>query len=310
MADIIITEFMDEAAVERLSACHETIYDPALADQPDRLAELAGQARVLIVRNRTQVRGALLEAGRKLECVGRLGVGLDNIDVAACKARGIEVFPATGANDLSVAEYVMTMALMLLRGAYGASAAVAGGQWPRQKLIGREVSGRVMGLIGYGAIAREVARRAAAFGMQAVAFDPYLDAGDPRWAGAENVSLAELLRRADVVSLHVPLTETTRHMIGAAEIASMKEGAILVNAARGGVVDEAALAEALKAGRIGGAALDVFETEPLDAESGARFAGLDNLILTPHIAGVTEESNIRVSDLIADTVLKFLDGKS
>ncbi|MBA5776282.1 hydroxyacid dehydrogenase [Stappia sp. F7233] len=310
MADIIITEFMDEAAVERLSARHATVYDPALVDQPDRLAELVEQARVLIVRNRTQVRGALLEAGKKLECVGRLGVGLDNIDLAACKARGIEVFPATGANDLSVAEYVMTMALMLLRGAYGASAAVAGGQWPRQKLIGREVSGRVMGLVGYGAIAREVARRAAAFGMQVVAFDPYLPADDPRWAGAELVTLTELLQRADVVSLHVPLTETTRHMIGTAEIASMKEGAILVNAARGGVVDEAALAEALRAGRLGGAALDVFETEPLDAESGARFAGLDNLVLTPHIAGVTEESNIRVSDLIADTVLKFLDGKS
>jgi (S)-sulfolactate dehydrogenase len=310
MTDVIITEFMDEAAVERLKARYSTHYDPALVDKSDDLMKMLPQARALIVRNRTQVRGPLLAAAGGLQCVGRLGVGLDNIDVKACEGRGIAVYPATGANDLSVAEYVMTAALVLLRGAYGASDKVAAGSWPRQALIGREVSGRVMGLVGYGAIAREVARRASAFGMEVFAYDPYLPGDDPRWLGAHNVSLDGLLSEADVVSLHVPLTDDTRHMIDAAAIGGMKKGAVLINAARGGVVDEAALAAALKAGQLGGAALDVFEVEPLTADAGDKFSGLDNLILTPHIAGVTEESNIRVSHLIAETVLRHLDGQS
>ncbi|MCT9000122.1 NAD(P)-dependent oxidoreductase [Chelativorans intermedius] len=308
MADVIITEFMDEAAVERIRARYETIYDPKLVDAGQELLKRLPQARALIVRNRTAVRGELLAAAGRLECVGRLGVGLDNIDVDACRARGIAVYPATGANDLSVAEYVMTAALLLLRGAYGATAVVAAGEWPRQRLIGREVSGRVMGLVGYGAIAREVARRAAAFGMEVMAFDPFLPAGDARWAGARSVAFDELLEASHVISLHVPLSEGTRHMIDAGAISKMRRDAILINAARGGVVDEQALAAALRAGRLGGAALDVFEVEPLTADAGAAFSGIDNLILTPHIAGVTEESNVRVSNLIAETVLHHLDG--
>lgn len=306
MPDIIITEFMDEAAVARLKARHDTVYDPGLVDRPDELLGLMPAARALIVRNRTQVRGVLLEAAPRLRCVGRLGVGLDNIDVAACRANGIAVYPATGANDLSVAEYVVTATLILLRGAWLSSAAVAAGEWPRQALIGREMAGRTMGLIGFGAIAREVAWRANALGMSIVAYDPLLDVGHPAWQMARNVSLDGVLDLADVVSLHVPLTDQTRHMIGASQLAAMKPGAILINASRGGVVDEAALGDALRAGRLGGAALDVFETEPFNAAAGAKFAGLSNLLLTPHIAGVTEESNVRVSDLIADTVLEHL----
>lgn len=307
MPSIVIAEFMDAAAVERIKTRHATIYDPELVDRPDELRGLVAGARALIVRNRTQVRGALLEGAPRLRCVGRLGVGLDNIDVAACKANGIAVFPATGANDLAVAEYVLANAMNLLRGAYGATADVAAGNWPRQKLIGRELAGRVIGLVGFGAIAREVAWRAQALGMSVVAYDPLLDAAHPAWQLARNVSLDGVLTSADVVSLHVPLTERTRHMIGANELAVMKSGAVLINAARGGVVDEAALAEALRAGRMGGAALDVFETEPMTVESGAKFAGIANLILTPHIAGVTEESNVRVSDMIADLVLAHLE---
>ncbi len=290
MPEIVIAEFMDEAAVERMRRRHDTLYDATLVDRPDALAAALAEARVLVVRNRTQARGALLAAAPRLEMVGRLGVGLDNIDLAACAARAIAVVPATGANDLSVAEYVITTAMTLLRGAYAASGDVAAGAWPRQTLIGRELSGRTIGLIGYGAIAREVAARARALGMAVVAHDP-------------------LLATVDVVSLHVPLTATTRHMIGATELARMKDDAILVNAARGGVVDEAALATALRAGRIGGAALDVFEVEPLTAEAGKKFVGLPNLILTPHIAGVTVESNIRVSGVIADAVLAHLEAR-
>lgn len=307
MPDIIISEFMDEAAVARLKTRFDTLYDPALVDRQEELAEAVAGARVLIVRNRTQVRGALLEAAGKLSCVGRLGVGLDNIDVDACAACNIAVYPATGANDLSVAEYVVTAILMLLRGAWLSSASVAAGEWPRQKLIGREMAGKTVGLIGFGAIAREVAWRANAMGMQAVAFDPFLDAADPAWQLARNVSLDGLLESADAVSLHVPLTDGTRHMIGAAQLAQMKRGAVLINAARGGVIDENALAQALRAGELGGAALDVFENEPLNAEDGAKFAGLPNLLLTPHIAGVTDESNVRVSELIADTVIAHLE---
>lgn len=307
MPNVIITEFMDEAAVARLKARHETLYDPALVNRPDDLVLLLADARALIVRNRTQVRGEVFEAAAKLACVGRLGVGLDNIDLEGCRARNIAVFPATGANDLSVAEYVTTAALTLLRGAWMATAAVAAGEWPRQRLIGRELAGKTMGLVGFGAIAREVAWRANALGMSIIAYDPLLDASHPAWQLARNVALDGLLEISDVVSLHVPLTETTRHMIGAAQLSAMKRDAILINAARGGVIDEAALAVTLREGRLGGAALDVFEREPLSAGDGAKFAGLPNILLTPHVAGVTVESNVRVSELIADRVITHLE---
>ncbi|MEM5492712.1 hydroxyacid dehydrogenase [Hoeflea sp. AS16] len=310
MADIVITEFMDEAAVGRLVQAHDTLYDPKLVDDPAALHEHLASARALIVRNRTQVRETLLSMGPKLRVVGRLGVGLDNIDVAACKARSIAVIPATGANDLSVAEYVITSALMLLRGAFMRSADVASGDWPRQSMMGRELAGKTIGLIGYGSIAREVAWRAHMMGMQIVAYDPYLPADHPGWQIARNVSLDAVLELGDVVSLHTPLTDATRHMINAEALSRMKPDAILINAARGGIVDEAALAETLKAGKLGGAALDVFETEPLTAEAGAKFKDLRNLVLTPHIAGVTGESNERVSHLIADKVLEALGSKA
>lgn len=306
MPDIIITEFMDEDAVAQLAARHETLYDPKLVDDMPRLMTLLPQARALIVRNRTQVRGDLLAAGTKLEVVGRLGVGLDNIDVAACTARALPVIPATGANDLSVAEWVMTTALMLLRGAYTATDAVVAGEWPRNRLMGRELSGRIMGLIGFGSIAREVAIRARALGMDVMAYDPFVGDGDPAWSLARQHGLEPLIREADVISLHVPLTDDTRNLIDALRLKRMRKDAVLLNAARGGVVDEAALAAALKAGEIAGAALDVFVEEPLSAKSAAHFKGCPNLILTPHIAGVTQESNVRVSTLIATKVLEVL----
>lgn len=308
MPEIVITEFMSEDAVARLKAGHDTLYDPGLADRPQELAGLLAGARALVVRNRTEVRGALLEAAAKLECVGRLGVGLDNIDVEACKARGIAVYPATGANDLAVAEYVIATAMMLLRRAYLSTASVAAGAWPRQALIGREISGKTIGLVGFGAIAREVARRAAALGMEVVAHDPFLPADDAAWKAARSLPIEALLEEADVVSLHTPLTPSTRHLIDARAIARMKRDAVLINAARGGVVDETALCAALREGRLAGATLDVFEEEPLRAERGEMFKGLENLVLTPHIAGVTEESNIRVSHKIAEVVLEHLGG--
>jgi len=307
MPEIVITEFMDEAAIRATFAGRDVLYDPKLVDDPARLTASLREARALIVRNRTQVRGALLESAVRLEVVGRLGVGLDNIDVRACEARGIAVYPATGANDLSVAEYVITAALMLLRRAWFATARVAAGEWPRTELMGRELAGKRLGLVGYGAIARVTGRMARDLGMSIGAYDPLLPEDHPAWTGALRQSLPELLTSSDVVSLHVPLTDATRNMLDAAAIAGMKPGAILINAARGGVVDEAALCASLRSGHLGGAALDVFAREPMDATSGAQFAGLSNLILTPHIAGVTEESNVRVSAVTAEAVARHLD---
>lgn len=309
MADIVISEFMDRAAVDDLSASFGVLYDPGLVDRPGDLNRLVADARALIVRNRTQVRGALLAAATRLACVGRLGVGLDNIDLEACKARNIAVLPATGANTLSVAEYVIAGVLVLVRGAYLSSAAVLAGEWPREKLSGREIATRRLGLIGFGNIAREAARLARALGMEVVAYDPNVPAGDPAWAqyGATPADMATVLATCDAVSLHVPLTRDTRHLIDARAIASMRNDAVLINAARGGIVDERALAQALKEGRLRGAMLDVFEGEPLKAES--HLVGVPNLIVTPHIAGITDEANRRVSDVTAANVRRVLEGR-
>jgi (S)-sulfolactate dehydrogenase len=312
MPDIVITEFMDEDAIRDGLKGLDVLYDPKLVDRADELARAVADARGLIVRNRTQVRGSLLAAAPNLKAVGRLGVGLDNIDVGACKARDIAVFPATGANDISVAEYVIGTAMVLLRGAYGSTAEVVAGTWPRNKLMGREISGKHLGLVGFGAIARETAKRAIALGMSVSAYDPYVKADSPAWnqpwGHVEPSSLDDLLASADVVSLHVPLTPETRNLIGADAIARMKSDAILINAARGGIIDEAALANALRAGRLGGAALDVFDEEPLPAARGAVFAECPNLVLTPHIAGVTVESNVRVSWVTVENVRRHLAG--
>lgn len=308
MPDIVITVFMDADSVERLSSRFDTTYDPTLVDRPRDIAALLAGARALVVRNRTWVDDAMLAAGPGLRIVGRLGVGLDNIDTEAAAARGIRVAPATGANDVSVAEYVVAMALHLLRGAYTASASVAAGDWPRTALIGREVTGKTLALVGYGAIARETAVRARALGMAIAAHDPFVDAGDPAWSGVRRYpELGDLLAAADVVSLHVPLTEATRNLIDRDALARMKATSVLINAARGGVVDEPALAGALKDGGIAGAALDVFAGEPLTAAAGAVFTGCPNLVLTPHVAGVTVESNARVGAMIAGLVAAALD---
>jgi (S)-sulfolactate dehydrogenase len=299
---------MDEAAVASLRARHATEYDPRLTDRRADLLHAVAGADALIVRNRTQVDAGVIDAAKKLRVVGRLGVGLDNIDLAACAARGIEVIPAIGANALAVAEYVIACAYVLLRGAYFSTAATAAGEWPRQRLsAGRELHGRTLGVVGFGSIGRAAASLGRAVGMTLVGFDPNLADSAPVWK-EERIAprrFDDLLGEADVVSLHVPLTLATRGLIDASKLALMKRDAILVNTARGGVVNEADVAAALKAGRLGGAALDVFETEPLPA--GSPLAGCPNLILTPHIAGVTRESNVRVSTFIADKVAAALE---
>ncbi len=307
MPDIVITEFMDETIAREGFGGHDFHYEPTLVDEPDRLRNLLGDARAIVVRNRTQIDAALLAHAPNLKVVGRLGVGLDNIDLTLCRQKEIEVCPALGANDISVAEYVITAALVLLRGAWGAREAVALGDWPRGELIGREISGLTLGCIGFGSIAREAAKRAKALGMGIAAFDPYIDKNDEAWINIKRCGLSELLGQSDVISLHTPLNDQTRRLIDDVALQKMKKGSVLINAARGGIVDEDALARALKSGHLGGAALDVFENEPLTADTGKKFAKVKNLLLTPHIAGVTQQSNRRVSEVTVRNVLQVLE---
>jgi (S)-sulfolactate dehydrogenase len=308
--DIVISEFMDQKAVDSASSDYDIHYDPDLVDNVDQLKALLKNALALVVRNRTQVNSELLDAAPRLRVIGRLGVGLDNIDLPECRRRGVEVCPATGANDDSVAEWVIVAVMTLLRGAFLSAAEILDGRWPRAKCIGRETAGKTLGLIGFGAIARKTASRAGSLGMKVVAYDPFVAAGDPAWDFVSRMdSLEALLTAADAVSVHVPLTDDTRHLIDAEAMARMKKGAVLINSARGGVVDERAMVEALSSGHLGGAALDVYETEPLTRAAAEIFGRLNNLLLTPHIGGVTLESNVRVSKVTMENVLRVLEGK-
>ncbi len=309
MAEIVITEFMDPAGVESLAG-FDVLYDPQLVDKPEALRAALADCRGLIVRNRTQVRPALLEAAPRLEVVGRLGVGLENLDLPACAARGVPVLPATGTNDETVAEFVMAAVLVMLRaGAFHVSADVLAGKWPRTRVIGgRDAKGLTMGLVGFGAIARQVAERARAFGMRVLASDPFVAPEHPAWdaLGVGRRELAAMLPEANVLSIHVPMTPRTRGLLDAAALRSLPDGAYVVNTARGGVVDEAELVAQLRSGRIAGAMLDVVEQEPLAA--GSHFVDVPNLILSPHVAGITRDANLRASMLTADNVRLVLQG--
>ncbi len=307
---VVISEFMDAAAVARLGAAHPTLYDETLVDRRDELKARLATAQALIVRNRTQVDAELLAAAPALTVVGRLGVGLDNIDVGACAARGIAVIPATGANTVAVAEYVIATALLLLRGAYGATAAVAAGEWPRPALSrGRELAGRTLGVVGFGAIGRAVAALARALSLRVIGCDPALAADAPAWreAGAQPRPFADVVAAADVVTLHVPLAESTRALLDAARLAADEAGRHPRSTPRA-AGSSTRRRSPRRCGRDGSAAprSTCSRTEPLPA--GSPLAGCPNLILTPHVAGVTRESNERVSALIADRVAAALAG--
>jgi (S)-sulfolactate dehydrogenase len=293
MADVVVTEFLDPGPLEDLKKAYTVHVDTALWNKPTELEAVLHDAVAIIVRNRTQVTAALIAKAPKLRAVGRLGVGLDNIDLPACKARNIIVCPAIGANAVSVAEYVIGSALLLARSAaYAMNANLINGEWPREKAGG-----------GW-----EMAGRARAMGMSVGAYDDFVPAGSAAWQDTERQGLEALLASSDVVSLHCPLTPQTRNLLDTKRLALMKKGALLINAARGGVVNEPALADALKSGHLGGAAMDVFDVEPIDAKSGAVFAGVPNIILTPHVAGVTRESNDRISTVTVAAVMKALKG--
>lgn len=304
---IVISEFMEKNAVSDLQTHHDVVFDPTLVDDMPRLLQLAKTADALIVRNRTQVRGELLVALERCKVIGRLGVGLDNIDISACEARGLQVIPATGANSLAVAEYVIGTAMMLLRGVYFSSELVASGQWPRAALSsGREISGTCLGLVGFGGIGQLTAKMAQGLGMTVVAYDPMVPTDSEVWTNTsvQSTTLDELIARADVISLHIPLTPGTSNMLSSERIAQMRPGTIVINTSRGGIIDEGAVATALRQGQLGGAAFDVFDPEPLGTEN--VWKNCPNIILTPHVAGVTAESNVRVSTMIAAAVSSAL----
>ena len=308
MADVLISEFMDRGVAEGLIADFDTHWDPDLWSKRDELKARIASAKAIVVRNGTLVDVDLLEAAPNLKVVARMGVGLDTIDVAACKARGIEVCPSIGANAVSVAEYVIATAMVLLRGpTYFATSDVVGGAWDRPKFAGStEIAGRVMGIVGFGSIGQVVGEKARGMGMEVIAYDAMMPDDHPGWAHARRVDLDDLVAAADVVSLHCPKLPETIDLIDARQFERMKPEAVLINSARGGIVNEADCAEALRSGQIAGAALDTLDVEPITPEVCALFRGIENLILTPHVAGVTKESNRRIAEVAAENVRRVL----
>lgn len=306
MTRVIITEFMDESEVSRLSSHHEVLYNPDLHSNINSLLDSITDTQALIIRNKTLVNRELIDASKDLRVIGRLGVGLDNIDTTYCRENGISIVIADGANTDSVAEYVVTGLLVLFRGIMDSTSRIINGEWPRGDFIGTEVKGKTLGIVGLGSIGRAVAQKVKLLGMRVVGTDVNIEKDDPVW-GEFNVQYREfsdLVRISDAITMHVPLNNDTKGLFDDYALQNMRKGAILINTSRGGIVDEDALVKYLKNGHLGGAMLDVFESEPLTESR--PFAGLPNLILTPHIAGVTVESNRRVSCMIVDQVMEHL----
>ena len=299
---ILITEFMDEDAVNLLKKKYDVYYDISLAEDSNSLVKLINKMKALIVRNKTLVTRELIENAPNLTCVGRLGVGLDNIDLNACEEQNITVYPALGANSHSVAEYVICASMLLLRKAYFKKNEMIAGNWPRQESSGSEVYGKTLGLIGFGDIAQKTRDLALGLGMKTVAYDPYLDKDSNVWKETKNLDLDNLLSISDIISLHIPLSKETKNLIDEKKLRLIKNSSVIINTSRGGIIDENSLAKLLKENKIGGAALDVFNKEPINKVNAKKFEGLDNIILTPHIGGVTKESNERVSKMIAKKI--------
>ncbi len=303
---ILVAEPLAREGIERLRARHEV--DEEIGRSPDELRALIPAYQALVVRSGVKVDAALIESASSLAVIARAGVGVDNIDVGAATRAGITVVNAPTGNTIAAAELSIGLLFAVARRLAAADASMRRGEWARSKLGGIELSGRTFGVVGFGKIGQAVAARAAGLAMRVIASDPFLTAEDAARHGVELRTLADLLAEADVVSLHVPLTRSTRDLIGAEQLATMKPGAILLNVARGGVVDEAALADALREGKLGGAGVDVYEKEPPPADSPLLVA--PNLVLTPHLGASTAEAQVRVSIEAAQAVLDVLDGRA
>lgn len=303
-ADVSIVEDVWGPAFDALAADVVVRVDADAWSRPDELPGLLDGSRALVVRNRTKVTRELLEACPTVQVVARAGVGLDNIDVAAADDLGVTVVAPLGANAVSVAEHTLGLALAVARHTVPLDGAVRAGQWDRRK--GRELAGGTWGLLGFGATSRAVARLALAMGMRVTAYDPYVTPGaDGTVDGVPLEALPTVVAGADVLSVHLPATPETTGLVDAALLAELRPDAILVNVGRGEVVDEDALADALAAGALYGAALDVRATEP-PGES--RLHHLDNVVLSPHVAGITSQSQDRIATVLADDVRAVLGG--
>jgi len=258
-----------------------------------------------VVRSETRVSAEIIESGTHLKVIGRAGAGVDNIDVPSATRAGILVVNAPSGNTIAAAEHTMAMMLALSRHLPQADQAVKAGRWERSRFLGTELRDKVLGIVGLGNIGVEVARRAQAFGMRVVAADPVVSRDRADQLGVRLLSFEELMAESDFMTLHVPLTAATRHLVNAKTLAASKPGLRLLNVARGGIVDEAALFEAINAGRVAGAALDVFEKEPPGENP---LFELSQVITTPHLGASTEEAQISVAIEIADQIIEVLEG--
>lgn len=297
---LIVADPLRPEGLELLSAARGLAVEDHTEDDRETLLSALAGASGLIVRSRTKVDANLIEASDTLEVIGRAGVGVDNIDIAAATRRGIAVLNAPAANTYSTAELAVGLMLSVARRIPAADLSVREGEWLRKSMRGTQLFGKTLGVVGVGRIGAEVVRRARAFGMRTLAYDPYVSADRANELGIALVPLEKLLETSDIVTLHVPLSAENRGLIGAGEIGRMKDGAMLINAARGGLVDEAALAEALESGKLGGAGLDVYEREPLPGDSPLR--RVPNTVFTPHLGASTAEAQAEVSRQIAVAV--------
>jgi D-3-phosphoglycerate dehydrogenase len=271
---------------------------------PEELKSVIGQYDALAIRSATQVTPEVITAGARLKVIGRAGIGVDNVDVPFASSKGVVVMNTPEGNIVTTAEHAIALMLSLARKIPQATASMKGGKWEKSKFQGREICGKTLGVVGLGNIGKIVADRALGLSMEVVAYDPYVTTERAKELGVELVSLDELFARADFVTLHVPLLEATKNVISKAAIEKMKKGAFLINAARGGLVDEAEAAEALKSGKLGGAAFDVFLEEPPPASN--PLLGLENVILTPHLGASIDEAQVNVSIAVAEQIVDYL----
>ncbi len=307
MTKILVTDPLPEEGLKILKEKREFQVDVKTELKPENLKEIIKDYEALIVRSATKVTKDIINAGQKLKVIGRAGVGLDNVDLEAATQKGIIVMNTPAGNTISTAEHTMSMILALSRNIPQANSSVKLGEWKRSKFMGVELYNKVLGIIGFGRIGSEVAKRALSFGMRVLTYDPFLSREVAEKLGVEVVELKELLERSDYITVHTPLTEETKHILSREEFSIMKKGVRIINCARGGIIDELALVSAIKEGKVAGAAIDVFEKEPLSPES--ELSKLDNVVVTPHLGASTEEAQINVAIEVAEIVTDALLGK-
>lgn len=302
---ILITDKIHESGIAEARKFADV--DVHLKCPPEELVKKIPDYDALIVRSETKVTKEVIAAAKRLKIVGRAGVGLDNIDVKAVKEKGIEIVNSPECSTISVAEHAIGLMLAFLRKIPAGEKHLREGKWERSKYQGNELYGKTLGVVGLGRIGREVALRARAFGMRVLGYDTNMTMEDMEEYNVEYVGeLPDLLKQSDIVSVHVPLTDATRNMISEKEIGLMKKTAIIINTARGGVINENALYNALREGRIKGAGLDVFENEP---PAGSPLLTLENVVLTPHLASGTEEAQIKAGTIVVEKIKNFFRGK-